>query len=298
VSILRGKKMKKKYLIVGLLIIFILSWNGWSQEGTNIWASIDTYSGRAPVSWELTPDEAFQLKARVELLAPKQPEEIETTGYVLVRNPEMNPLLPYYQILIYQDLVILDDGTNRNTYAGGSELLNWVLEAGNVHDPEYVAPKYKTLPPGTPLLAVIPSSLEEILYQEDAKSLVLTVFSEGNAPLQGTLEVPEFVSVDKKSFTLKEINGAEDLIFRVDTASPGVRTGYIVLKSNDPANPELKVPLTITILEKPGAKTVSADTNNNRGMDYLIYFILFAVFFSIAFLLFGKRKKRKIPRLK
>jgi hypothetical protein len=288
--------MKKNSLVAGLLILTIMSWNVWSDEGTKIWASIDLYSGRAPVSWELTPDEALKLKTRIEKLAPAQPEKIETSGYVLVRNQEMNPILPYYQILIYSDLVILDDGAARKTYAGDSELLNWILDAGNSHDPQYVAPKYKTLPAGTPSLAVIPVSLEETAYQGESMSLVLTIFSEGNAPLQGTVEVPDYVSAGKKSFALSEINGAEDLVFQADTYSPGVRTGYIILKSNDPVNRELKVPLKITVLEKPDAKPETEDVKGSGGMDYSPYYILFAVIFLMVCFLFWNRKKRKKPK--
>ena len=283
--------MKKNSLVAGLLILTIMSWNVWSDEGTKIWASIDLYSGRAPVSWELAPDEALQLKTMIEKLAPAQPEQIETSGYVLVRNPEMNPILPYYQILIYPDRVILDDGAAQKTYAGDSELLNWILDAGNSHDPQYVAPKYKTLPAGTPSLAVIPASLEETAYQGEAKSMVLTIFSEGNAPLQGTVEVPDYVSAGKKSFALPEINGAEDLVFQADTSSPGVLTGYIILKSNDPSNRELKIPLKITVLEKPGMKPETEDVKSNGGMDYGPYYILFAVLFLAVCFLFGNRKK-------
>jgi len=270
------------------MLICLISCICFAAAGQKITAMVNMYSGRAAPQWEMTASEVSELKARIERLPQAQrPSEIPSYRYVVVQNPGRDPALPYYRVYLFDKMVITDDGKANKYLLDNEGVMDYMKDLGNRHDPNYQPPKYETLPANTPYIAVIPSSFEETIQQGATLRKTFTIFSEGNAPLQGSIEVPDFVRLDKKEFRLQAIEGVEDFVFSVDTTNPGVKDGVIVIRSNDPSNQELSIPVSLKVVEKP--RTI--EEKQQGSTNYLIYIILIVLLGAIAFILFTKKKK-------
>ena len=279
--------MKKRTRITCLILIYLLSQTCLAQGTGKITATIDVYSGRSPVTWDMTPSEVSELKAQLEKLPPVQPKKIPTTDYVLVKNTG-DTTFPYTQVYIFtKGIVIADSGNAQKFYLDNGDLMKWMLETGNTHDPSYTPPKYKTLPQGTPYIALTPTSFKETITQGTALKLKLTIFSEGNAPLQGTIETPDYVTADEKTINLKEIEGIKDYTFSIDTSQIREINATIIIRTNDPANKEIDVPIKITVL----GKTAETSTQEMQDIEnYLIYFAMLVAVALAALFIYWKKK--------
>ena len=123
----------------------------------------------------------------------------------------------------------------------------------------------------------------------------LTIFSEGNAPLIGVIETPDYVTVDKKSFKLLPIEGIDDYVFSVDTKDIGEKSGEIIIRSNDPSRSEVKIPFKVTVsgktpdLQEP---TTTQPANKQGGANYSLYLIVLLILAVVAFFVYVKKKKK------
>jgi hypothetical protein len=290
--------MKKETIITGLVLICLISQAGFASGAAKVAASIEVYSGRGIVQWDMTPQEKSELASRIQKLPAVQLKKIPSEGYVVIRNYG-DVSFPYSQIHVFtKGMVIVESAAYKNSYLDDrGELMTWLLDQGNKHDPAYVAPKYKTLPQNTPYIAVTPDSFEEIVPQGTELSMRLTIFSEGNAPLEGIIETPEYVAADKKSFKLLPIEGIDDYTFSVDTNVIGEKIGEIIIRTNDPSRSELKIPLKVTVSGKtsePKAPPVTQPAGKQGGgANYFFYLIVILVLAVVAIFVYAKRKVKK-----
>lgn len=269
-----------------------------ADADSRVSASIEVYSGRGTVDWNMTAQEIMELAGRIQKLSPVQLKKIPTEGYALINNHGDNSF-PYSQVYVFtKGMVIAESGSSKTSYLDDKgELMTWLLEQGDKHDPAYIAPKYKTLPAGTPYVAYTPASFTETVPQGALLRLKLTVFSEGNAPLEGSFETPEYVGADKGSFSLIAIEGIDDYTFTVDTSELGEKNGEITLKTNDPSQKEVKIPYKITVTGKTADAVIPDDTKPDErttgGVNYFFYIIVLVVLAAVAFFVYAKRKTKK-----
>jgi hypothetical protein len=291
--------MKKINVLTGVILMCIISL-GYSEGIPKVVASIEVYSGRGVVQWNMTQAEMSNLAARIQGLPAVQLKRIPTEGYVVIKNYG-NPSFPYSQVYVFtKGMVLAESASSKTSYLDSrGELLTWLIEIGNRHDPAYVAPKYKTLPQGTPSIAVIPSSFEGSVSQGETLKQKFTVFSEGNAPLKGTIDAPASVVLDRREYSLDAISGIQDFSFSIDTSTPGEKAGSIVIKSNDPSKAELEIPFKINVVEKQGSgeeatdSTLAATNIQKQGLgNYLMYMgIVVALVLLIGFFMYSKKRK-------
>jgi hypothetical protein len=290
--------MKKETIVTGLMLMCLISQTGFADNAARVVASIEVYSGRGSVQWDMTPQELSQLSARVHALPTVQIKKIPSEGYVLIKNYG-EASFPYSQVYVFtKGMVIAESGSSKNSFLDErGQLMAWLLDLGNKHDTSYVAPKAKTLPENTPYIAVIPASFEATVSQGAPLNLRLTVFSEGNAPLEGAFETSGYISADKKSFNLPSIEGIADYTFSVDTKDTGEKNGEIIIKSNDPSRSELKVPVKVTVSgetpdEQEPTSTQPAEKQNG-GINYFFYLVVLVVLAVVAVFVYAKRKGKK-----
>lgn len=291
-------KMKKKMIIAGLILMCIFSQTGFAVGAARVSASIEVYSGRGTVKWDMTSSEVSELATRMQKLPAVQVKKIPTEGYVLIKNYG-DTKFPYSQIYIFtRGMVIAEGPSGKNSYLDDKgELMTWLLDQGNKHDPSYAAPKYKTLPENTPYIVATPVSFEETVQQGTELSLRLTIFSEGNAPLNGAIETPAYVFADKNSFKLPAIEGIEDYVLSVDTKDIGEKSGEIIIRSNDPSRSELKIPVKVTVSEKTSDTQAPATTQpedkQGGSANYFFYLVVLLVLAVVAVFVYAKRKEKK-----
>jgi hypothetical protein len=291
--------MKTKTILTGLILMSLISQMGFAVGAAKVTASIEVYSGRGTVQWDMTPSELSELAMRIQKLPAVQLKKIPTESYVVIKN-DGDASFPYSQVYVFtKGMVIAQSSSSKNSYLDDKgELMAWLLDQGNKHDPTYVAPKYKTLPQNTPYIAFTPASFEETVPQGTPLNLRLTVFSEGNAPLEGVFETPGYVTADKKSFKLPPIEGIEDYTFSIDTTAMGEKIGEITIRSNDPSRGEVKIPVKVTVggvtvtTEAP-AVTQPVEQQGGGGVNYFFYLIVLLVLAAVAIFVYTKRNKKK-----
>ena len=290
-------KMKKETIIPGLILMCLISQTGFGAGASKVVASINVYSGRGTVQWNMTSSELTDLVARMQKLPSVQVKKVPTEGYVLIKNYG-DTSFPYSQIYVFtKGMVIAGTVSSKNSYLDNKgELMTWLLDQGNKHDPAYAAPKYKTLPQNTSNIVVTPASFEETVSQGTPLSMRLTIFSEGNAPLAGVIETPDYVSADKKSFKLLPIEGIDDYVFSVDTKDIGEKSGEIIIRSNDPSRSEVKIPFKVTVsgkttdLQEP--TTTQPANKQGGGANYSLYLIVLLVLAVVGVFVYAKRKTK------
>lgn len=279
--------------------MYLISQSGFAEGNSKVAASIEVYSGRGTVQWDMTPAELSELTARIQNLPSVQLKKIPADSYVSIKNYG-DASFPYSQVYVFtKGMVITESASVKNSFLDDrGELMTWLLEQGNKHDPAYVAPKYKTLPDNTPYIAYTPASFEETVSRGSPLTLRLTVFSEGNAPLEGVFETPEYASADKKSFTLPPIEGIADYTFSIDTAETGEKQGEITLRTNDPSRSNVKIPIKVSITEEtltseaPDETLPGEEQGGNRA-NYFFYLIVLLVLAAVAVFVYAKRKTAK-----
>jgi hypothetical protein len=248
------------------------------ENGRSITAEVDIYSGRTSPKWAMSKDETDLLKEKLKNLPISASIDIPSWGYVVVANTEESPELPYEKIYFYQNAIIAIGDKGNQYFEDTNGIGEWLVGLGDQHDPSFVPPLFETLPPNTPYIAVVPSSIEASVEQGKESKSILTVFSEGNAGLQGTITTPQFISADHVSFSLPEISGAMDVALVADTKRTGKISGDVVVKSNDPNNPEIKIPIdiTVTAAQAPVVLPLSAWQEGARIALYILVLILLA----------------------
>lgn len=262
--------MKTNKIITGFAIVCMMLQAVYGLPSQRVSASIMLYSGRGTVEWDMTGEEFSELSGRIQKLPPVQLRRIPAEGYVVIKNYG-EPSFPYSQVYVFKKgMVIAEAGSEKYSYLDEKgELLNWLLALGNKHDPSYVAPKYQALPEGTAYMAYTPTSFEETVAQGAELKMRLTVFSEGNAPLEGAIETPAYMHVDKGTFKLLAIEGIDDYVFSVDTSQPGEKTGEIIIRTNDPKNSRVRIPFKVSVTGKKEAEEPAEKEGN--GSNYFFY---------------------------
>jgi len=269
-----------------------------ADDAAGVTASIEVYSGRGIISWDMTPQERTELVSLIQKLPQVELKKIPSEGYVLIKN-HGDTSFPYTQVYVFTNgIIIAEAGTSKTSYLDQrGVVMNWLLEQGNKHDPLYTPPKYRTLPEGTPYIAYTPESYSETAAQGTPLQLRLTVFSEGNAPLNGSLEAPEYLQADKNTINLPAIDGIEDYTFSVDTGSAGEKNGEIILRTNDPSRKEIRIPVKVTVTKEPAepaaAESTGPSEKPNGRTGYLFCLIVLAVLAVVAFAVYVKKKAKK-----
>lgn len=264
-----------------------------ANESGSIVAEVNIYSGRQSPEWAMSEDEIALLKSKLKDLPASVSVDIPSWGYVVVNNAAESTELPYSQIYFYQDSIIAIDDSGSHYFKDTGDIKEWLVGLGDQHDPGFIPPLYKTLPPGTPYIAVVPSFIEASAEQNEESKSVLTIFSEGNADLWGTIAVPQFISSEPASFSLQKIDGATDIVLTADTKKTGEISGDIVVKSNDPSNPEIKIPVKITIKEAPKARAVSSLPAWRQLFYPVLCVLLILVLAAAAAIMIAKKRFRK-----
>lgn len=285
--------MKTKLLMACILAAYFFSFASFGLDGSgDITAEVKIYSGRTAPKWAMSSDEVEELGYRLSRLSGTEPPKIiPSYGYVEILNPSKNPGLPYSAVYVFSldGIVIVDDGVTRSFLAGDSGLMEWLIALGDKHDPNFGTLLYKTLPPGTPHIEVIPSSINGTASAGTIIQRKLTIFSEGNAPLIGSFEAPDYVTVEPGEIQLQEINGIKDYMVSIDVGGAGVKEGSILIKSNDPTKKEYVIPYKIVVAEVPadGSADIPAPRQNSgigslgmvaAGMILLILIILYILY--------------------
>jgi hypothetical protein len=289
-------KMKKR-IIICLIIMFIATQTV-QAETPKVVASIKVYSGRGTVEWDMTSPEITELTSRLQGLPTVNLQKVPVTDYVRITNYG-DTSFPYSDAYIFKKGMVITENSSVQTFYldGDGELMNWLLDLGNKHDPTYVAPKYKTLPENTPYMAFTPDSFEETISQGSQLNLRMTVFSEGNAPLEGLFETPGYVSANKKSFRMLPIEGIDDYTFSVDTTETGEKNGEIIIRTNDPSRSIVKIPFKVTVSEgTPGdgssEDTQPGDSLGRGGANYFLYLVVLLVLAAVAVFVYAKKKAK------
>ena len=275
----------------------LISQTGFAARTAKVVASIDVYSGRGTIQWNMTTTELSELTVRMQKLSVVNLKRIPTANYVLIKNYG-DASFPYTQVYVFtKGMIIAENASSQVFYLDGSgELMAWLLDLGNNHDPSYVAPKYKTLPQNMSNIVVTPASFDETVQRGTPLTMRLTIFSEGNAPLVGVIETPDYVSVDKKSFKLLPIEGIDDYVFSVDTKDLGEKSGEIIIRSNDPSRSEEKIPFKVTVSGKTtdskAPTTTQPADKQGGGANYFFYLIVLLVLAVVALFVYAKRKTK------
>lgn len=291
--------MKKFIIAAGIILLMLLTNVSLALNETKVTAYIGIYSGRAPVEWQMTAQEIDELKVLLQDLPETGPAEVPEYGIISVTSEAVSKDFPYTGMYLFNGLVVTDDGTEKKFYKDDEGIAEWLIDLGNEHDPNYVPPPYETLPPGTAKIAVIPSYFDETVARDEVLVKTLTVFSEGNAPLEGEIVAPEFITLAKDTFALPAIEAGEDFLLTVDTSKVGERTGDIVIKSNDPSEGGLRVPFTLTVTGVDDAKEgneTGGVPEPGKQVDYTVYMIAFFAVLVVCFLVYRRLQAGQIEK--
>lgn len=246
------------------------------ENSRSITAEVNIYSGRQSPEWAMSKDETDLLREKLKNLPTSASIDIPSWGYAVVTNAEKSPELPYEKIYFYQNAIIAVGDKGNQYFEDINGIGEWLAGLGDQHDPFFTPSLFETLPPNTPYIAVVPSSVEASVEQGKESKSILTIFSEGNAGLQGTIATPQFITADLASFSLPEISGGMDILLIADTKQAGKISGDVVIKSNDPSNPEIKIPIdiTVTTAQSPAILPLSAWQEGARIAPYILVLIL------------------------
>jgi hypothetical protein len=289
-------KMESKVFTACILAAYFFSCASFGLDGSgDITAEVKIYSGRTAPKWVMSSDEVEELGSRLSRLSGIEPPKIiPSYGYVEILNPSRNPSLPYFAVYVFalDGIVIVDDGVTRSFLAGDSGLMEWLIALGDKHDPNYGTLLYKTLPPGTPHIEVIPSSINGSASPGTIIQRKLTIFSEGNAPLIGSFEAPDYVTVEPGEIQLQAISGIKDYMVSIDAGGGGVREGSILIKSNDPTKKEYAIPYRIVVADGP-ADGPAPMQNSGIGLPEMAAAGIILLILCILYIFYRRRNKSK-----
>ena len=200
------------------------------------------FSGRDVPDWYMTNEEIEIVLEKMENLSSS--EAIGIPEYAIHIINENNVSEFPYSKLYFSDntIVAISLDGEINYYQDVNYLEGDVFIWGNEHDPNFIMPE--PIPPNTPQIGVATGSMEgKVLVNSELETFIV-IFSEGTATLEGKIFVPDFLTITKTSFSIDE---SEQFDVVVDTSEPKHLIGEILIESNDPITPEIKILVDFTI---------------------------------------------------
>ena len=270
-------KLKKAFLIL-LLVMVACPVSIASVNESGVTARVDIYSSREAPEWTMDLGEINQLKEKLNNLTVSEVISMPPDrGYIIITNKNKTLDFPYYTVYLYrQKVMVIGFDGNKSFYSDLEGIASWMVELGNEHDPRYVPPKYKSLPPNTSHIEIISKNLMGVSSQNKKLVKRITIFSEGTGELIGAIKVPDFVNANETSFRLAPIESGKDFFFEIDTNSTGNLSGDLIIESNDPENGTIILPMNFQIYESTLDLNETSNIKTSDGTDYSV-FVIFAI---------------------
>jgi len=252
------------------------------------------YSGRTNPAWVMNDSEVASLIAKMNDFIPSENLEISDLGKGVISNQNCSQRVKFCTLYAGNGGVILElsDG-KRNYYLDRGGFYFWLLDLGNLHDPNYIPPKYTSLPPNTSHIEIISENLTGVSLQNKKIVKRITIFSEGTGELIGTIKVPDFVNTNETSFRLAPIESGKDFFFEINTRKIGNFSGEIIIESNDPENRTINLPVNFQIYDSiPEPNKTSKTEAFGEGSYSIFVFLLISLLFAcIGAFLYRRIKK-------
>jgi hypothetical protein len=275
------------------MFVLLSSQIAFSADGdSGLKASVNVYSGRGDFEWRLTDDEAANLQDLISGVPTTDSADIPSWGYIRIVKEAVSDF-PYDSVHLFGGKIVAKAGDTTFYYSDDNGALQYLMNAGNAHDPSYVPPPHASLPSNTAKIAVIQESYGETVAQGDYVEKVLTIFSEGSGELKGTIETPHGISVNPASFALPAVSGGQDFILTVDTGRQGEIKGDIMIECNDPANPKVNIPV-LFIVESGGMTSETTSPVSPGGTDlfgFVPYAVIMVVLAAVAYLILRRMRR-------
>ncbi len=223
--------------------------------------------------YNLSTEEIKELKTKLNNLPQTKVVVCTTIEYSpVITNKYKSYGFPYHQISFCKNrtLKIIDNNGEIGYYQDINNISLWMAYLRTMHDPYTAPPTYMKLPPNTPYVELARSGLFRsnavVKQNTELKMFFVTIYSEGTAPIEGTITTPEFVTVGTIGSTygsaipkLEDVviaktdsfsipsRSSKSFMIEVDTSEPREIIGDIIIRSNDQNKSEIKIPIHYTI---------------------------------------------------